>query len=482
MKRGESRDRSKDPKNSVSKAIILKKSRSRSRSTPKKENTQKSEKEMISAESDVKIHDLNSSPDYLPITQSKAETLPSQSPTNRDLDNNFQYPITSAKSDQDFVQPNNSYTLPPPQHLAYSQQANSYGFDPAHQPQKSFSSLYPGFTGMPNSYMPMPQTFPSQPMQPMMYPGYPNTYYPQAPAINSYLPDNNMGMMPYQFPIPEASPTVTGQKVLNNQSVHINSNPKQSITQERLKKPQQFQDVSIASPQSVDFEHADIKNYIEEQEQFLKKLDQNRKNLQEKLNSSNADTDSKVTKKPFSYNQLVKDSNKSDILQKNNINEQKITQEKFGKVEIKTKWDKGEMSEEAEEKEPQRVLDKDLVENEAKLQDLKKKTDQLLERFMKPKINVVDDEEDDDNDGRSDFIKDDKKYSKFSKFEKNQENYDENLLSDSSSEVQFNANSSSKPYNLPFQPNNFINPSLVDEGSYQQGMKFNEVIHIYWFV
>ena len=60
MKRSESRDRSKDPKNqtnSVSKAVP-KKSRSRSQSTPRKENTQKSEKDMIPPESDVKFSGL----------------------------------------------------------------------------------------------------------------------------------------------------------------------------------------------------------------------------------------------------------------------------------------------------------------------------------------------------------------------------------------------------------------------------------------
>ena len=420
--KGENRGRSKDfhnKSNSVSNAPY--ESFARSRSTSKKKLKPKQVTEMAQS-SDIQNFDTNRSPDSF---QSYSKNFQPQNMTNPE--NNSQYQMLSARSDQNFMQLNNPYMLPQQQFI-YPQQPNPYGFDPNHQSQKSFSNSYSGYMAMQNPYMPMgtfaPQpTFQPQHMQQMGYPGFPNSYYPQIQGINPYYSINNsMNMMPYQFPIQEASSLAHGQNMVNYQSMNNN----QPMSQENnITNNQQVQDMNVSSPsfrQGVNSEqHAEIKNYVGEQEQFLKKLDQDRKRLQERVHISNIDAESKVNGKPFSQNQLSRDSKKSDILQQK-------TDVKSEEAQRKLKKDESEEIEKRSEQ--QKTLRKDFSENEIKLQNLKKKTDYSLERSMKPNINVIDDL-DESNDDRYSYTINYRGNNKFSKLEKGQEK-DENLQADSS--------------------------------------------------
>jgi hypothetical protein len=102
---------------------------------------------------------------------------------------------------------------------------------------------------------------------------------------------------------------------------------------------------------------------------------------------------------------------------------------------------------------------------EAKLIDMKKKTNELLERFLKPQIYVSerDREEEESEDMKSSKFESRQESRQDSRFQQqqhytdNDRSQDDNLTSDHSQSLL-----ESKQSRAPFEPNNFINPSMVN--------------------
>ena len=231
-------------------------------------------------------------------------------------------------------------------------------------PYSPSSQYYPQNNLVPqyNNFMSQPQPYPQMPMY---YPGqFPPQMMPNPYAMNPLNPG---------FPIPDntiqANYVATQPIIVNNnvmvpeKSINVESNYQNTYVKQQSPPPS-------TSKKVEDYTGNDIKNYIKEQEEFLQKLENDRKKLKEKLSAEKTDQYSRGYQdysRPEERNPPKKYSPESSSKKKNRlINFDDEVEEAERRDSNSPYRDRNELQE---------------------INELKKKTEDFFEKFLNPKEN-----------------------------------------------------------------------------------------------
>lgn len=291
---------------------------------------------------------------------------------------------------QQHFQPMNQYPQQHPldlyqqQQQGYPNQAAPYMYDPNFQGQELYN---------PNMQAMNPNVYPNQQfgvnfiqgpafnnqMQQQSFPAY----QAQAPVMNQqqmqyYQPDGGYNYWPYRATdngpmtqnFMEQQPTqpimLSNNAVLPHNIASMDAQQNAFNPPRDMKSPDsKFSTSQIGSESGMrspgDFDNSSIKNYIKEQEEFLRKLDEDKKKLRDRMRE---EEESRVNPK------VEKKSPVPERKAKTNQWENTITSEPFSDEETQKKS----------------TRQANLSPNGEQLKELKRKADELLNKFMNPSL------------------------------------------------------------------------------------------------
>ncbi len=237
-------------------------------------------------------------------------------------------------------------------------QSMAYSTNTQYYPQNNLAAQYNNFMPQPQVYAQMPMYYPGQ-LPPQMMPG--NPY-----AMNQgyFMPDNTI----------QANYVATQPIIINNnlvapeKSINIENNYNQNSFGKQYQQPS-----TTSTKQSQDHGSQEIKNYIKEQEEFLQKLENDRKKLKDKVNVAQSDQ--------YSYSQ--QDQYHQPERYDRSISSSKAYPESSSSKKKNRLINFDDEVEEAEmEKSHSPYQNKNELEE---ISNLKKKTDDFFEKFLNPK-------------------------------------------------------------------------------------------------